>query len=69
MAYCVFRFRHQEGRRAAYQPENNQLGWGLTIFTLVGVAALLIPGLFVWHQFVTVPEGAAQVKVVGLQWR
>src|SRR5258707_15486283 len=22
MAYCVFRFRHTEGRRAAYNPEN-----------------------------------------------
>ncbi len=69
VAYCVFRFRHQEGRRAAYQPENSKLEWGLTVFTSVGIAALLIPGLFVWHQFVTVPEGAAQVEVVGLQWR
>jgi cytochrome c oxidase subunit II len=31
MAYCVFRFRHQEGRRAAYQPENNKLEWSLAI--------------------------------------
>jgi heme/copper-type cytochrome/quinol oxidase subunit 2 len=23
MAYCVFRFRHKEGRQAAYNPENN----------------------------------------------
>jgi cytochrome c oxidase subunit 2 len=24
-AYCVYRFRHQEGRRAAYEPENDKL--------------------------------------------
>jgi len=69
VAYCVFRFRHQEGRRAAYEPENSKLEGWLTIVTAVGVAALLIPGLFVWHDFVTVPAGAAQVEVVGLQWR
>lgn len=69
VAYCVFRFRHQEGRRAAYEPENSKLEWWLTIGTAVGVAALLIPGLFVWGQFVSVPAGAEQVEVVGLQWR
>ena len=37
MAYCVFRFRHQEGRRAAYEPENKKLEWWLTIVTAVGV--------------------------------
>ena len=39
MAYCVFRFRHQEGRRAAYQPENNKLEWLLGIGTTVAVLA------------------------------
>ena len=55
MAYCVFRFRHQAGRQAAYDPENKKLEWWLTIVTAVGVAAMLAPGLFVWNQFVTVP--------------
>jgi cytochrome c oxidase subunit 2 len=48
MSYCVFRFRHQEGRRAAYEPENKKLEWWLTVATAVGVAAMLAPGLFVW---------------------
>jgi cytochrome c oxidase subunit II len=69
MAFCVFRFRHQEGRRAAYQPENNKLEWALAIGTTVAVAALLGPGLFVWYQFVTVPKGAAEIEVVGQQWQ
>jgi len=69
MAYCVLRFRHQEGRRAAYQPENKKLEWWLAIGTAVGVAAMLTPGLFVWNQFVTVPKGASEVEVVGQQWQ
>src|SRR5436853_5646944 len=69
MAYCVFRFRHREGRRAAYEPESKRLEWTLAILTGVGVAAMLTPGLFVWNQFVTMPEGASQVEVVGQQWQ
>ncbi len=68
-AYCVFRFRHQEGRRAVYNPENKKLEWWLTIVTAVGVTAMLVPGLFVWNQFVTVPEGATEVEVIGQQWQ
>ncbi len=68
MAYCVFRFRHQEGTRAAYRPENKRLEWWLAIGTAVGVAAMLTPGLFVWSQFVTVPEEASELEVVGQQW-
>jgi len=69
MAYCVFRFRHTEGRRAVYDPENKKLEWWLTIVTAVGVGAMLAPGLVVWNQFVTVPEGASEVEVIGQQWQ
>ena len=68
MAYCLLRFRHQTGTQAAYEPENKKLEWWLTILTSVGVAALLAPGLFVWHQFVTVPKGADVVEIIGQQW-
>jgi cytochrome c oxidase subunit II len=69
MAYCVFRFRHQEGTRAIYNPENKKLEWWLTIVTGVGVGAMLAPGLFVWNQFITVPQGASEVEVIGRQWQ
>ena len=69
MAYCVLRFRHKEGRQAAYEPENKKLEWWLTILTAVGVALMLAPGLYVWNQFVTVPEEAMEVEVVGQQWQ
>jgi cytochrome c oxidase subunit II len=68
-AYCVYRFRHQEGRRAAYEPENDKLELWLTIATAVGVAALLAPGLYVWGQFVRPPGGASEIEVVGQQWQ
>ncbi|MBB5050485.1 cytochrome c oxidase subunit 2 [Afipia massiliensis] len=69
MAYCVYRFHHKEGRKAAYEPENKKLEWWLTIGTAVGVGAMLAPGLVVWHQFVTVPADATEIEVMGQQWR
>ena len=69
MAYCVFRFRHKPGRRAVYNPESKKLELWLTIVTAVGVAAMLAPGLFVWAQFVTVPQGASEVEAIGQQWQ
>src|SRR6266516_4619517 len=68
MAYFVWRFRHTEGRQAAYNPENKKLEWWLSIGTAIGVAAMLAPGLVVWHQFVTVPADATEVEVMGQQW-
>ncbi len=69
MAYCLLRFRHQPERRAVYNPENKKLEWWLTAVTSVGVAGMLAPGLFVWSQFITVPEGADAIEVMGQQWQ
>jgi len=69
MAYCVYRFRHQPGRQAHYEPESKRLEMWLTIVTGVGVAAMLTPGLFVWRQFITVPEDATDIEILGQQWQ
>ncbi|HEX9770944.1 MAG TPA: cytochrome c oxidase subunit II [Kiloniellales bacterium] len=69
MAYCLFRYRHRKERRAEYEPENKKMEWWLTGLTTVGVAGMLTPGLFVWNQFVSVPEDAAEVEVLGQQWQ
>jgi cytochrome c oxidase subunit II len=69
MAYCVWRFRHKKGQTALYEPENKRLEWWLTIATGIGVAAMLAPGLVVWGQFITVPNDATEVEVVGQQWQ
>src|SRR3546814_17340781 len=69
MAYCVYRYRHKAGRKAAYEPENKKLEGWLTVGTTLGVAGMLAPGLFVWDQFVSVPEEAVAIEVVGQQWQ
>ncbi len=68
MAYCVWRFRHRPGRKAAFDPENRRLELGLTVATALGVAAMLAPGLIVWKDFVTVPDDATEVEVFAQQW-
>src|SRR5271170_2016331 len=68
MAYCIWRFRHRKDIKAHYEPENKKLEWWLTIVTSIGIAAMLAPGLAVWAKFVTVPDGASVVEVVGQQW-
>ncbi|WP_299702186.1 cytochrome c oxidase subunit II [uncultured Tateyamaria sp.] len=68
MAYCVWRFRHEPGRVAAFEPENRRLEIWLTVVTGLGVAAMLAPGLVVWKQFVTVPDDATEVEVFAQQW-
>ncbi|MDN3721607.1 cytochrome c oxidase subunit II [Roseibium salinum] len=69
MAYCLIRYRHKEGSKAVYEPESKRLEIWLTIVTTIGVVALLTPGLYVWAQFVTVPDDATEVEVVGQQWQ
>ena len=68
MSYCVWRFRYSKDRKSDYKPENSKLEWTLTILTTLGVCALLAPGLIVWNKFVTVPEGAVDIEVMGQQW-
>src|SRR5688500_11222734 len=68
LAYAIIRYRHRKGHKAHYEPENKKLEWWLTGVTSVGIAAMLAPGLSVWAKFVTVPEDATAVEVLGQQW-
>jgi len=67
-AYCVIKFRHRPGHKAHYEPESHKLEIFLTVFTSIGVALMLAPGLVAWGDFVRVPEGAMQVEALGRQW-
>lgn len=71
LAYSVFRYRQRKGEasKAVYEPENARLETGLTVLTTLGVAAMLAPGLFVWAQFVSVPEEATEFEAFGSQWQ
>ncbi|WP_339858932.1 c-type cytochrome [Pseudohongiella acticola] len=71
LAYSVYRYRQRKGEpsKAVYEPENARLETGLTVLTTLGVAAMLAPGLFVWAQFVSVPEDATEFEAFGSQWQ
>lgn len=68
MAYAIIKYRAREGGRATYDPENKKLETWLTTLTAVGVAAMLTPGLFVWGDFVDVPDDAIEIEAIGQQW-
>lgn len=69
MAWAIWRYRHRPGNRAHFDPENAKLEKRLTLWTAVGIAGMLAPGLLAWNQFVTVPANAATVEAVGQQWQ
>jgi cytochrome c oxidase subunit 2 len=69
MALSIWRYRHRPGARAHYEPENTLLERRLTLWTAVGIAGMLAPGLIAWAQYVTVPKNAAIVEADGEQWR
>lgn len=69
MAYAIIRYRHRDGLKANYEPENKKLEVWLTVLTAIGVAAMLTPGLFVYAKFVNVPEGATEIEAIGQQWK
>ena len=69
LAYCIWKFRKKPGHNAVYEPENTKLEAWLSVFTTVGVVAMLAPGLFVWATFVTPPDNALEYEVLGQQWQ
>lgn len=68
LAYAIIKYKHRKGLKADYEPENKKLEWWLTVVTAVGVVAMLAPGLWVWADFVTVPEDADEFEAMGQQW-
>lgn len=68
MAYCLYRFRHRPGHRAAYEPLDPRLEVWLGGVTTAAVILLLAPGLAVWGQYISVPEGATEAEAIGAQW-
>ena len=69
MVYSTWKFRHREGARADYEPENPRLELWLTIVTAVGVVAMLAPGLIVWDDYISPPADAQEFEVLSQQWR
>ncbi|NVK42985.1 MAG: cytochrome c oxidase subunit II [Oceanospirillaceae bacterium] len=66
---ALLRYRHRDGIRAHYEPENRRLEWWLIGITTLGIVGLLAPGLVIYNRFVQVPEDAYEVEAVGQQWQ
>ena len=66
---ALVRYRHRSGHRAAYEPHNRKLEWWLIGLTIVGVAALLAPGLFVYADYIRPPRNVLQMELLGQQWQ
>jgi cytochrome c oxidase subunit 2 len=69
MVYALIRYDSRRGGKAHYEPENAKLERRLTLWTTVGIATLLAPGLYAWDKFVTIPTNATIVEAVGQQWQ
>lgn len=69
LAWLLWRYRHRPGRKAHYEPENARLEKQLTLWTGIGIAGMLAPGLIAWNEYVTVPDDAAVVEATGQQWQ
>jgi cytochrome c oxidase subunit 2 len=69
LIYILLRYRHREGRQAAYEPENKKLERWLIGITTVGIAALLAPGLAVYASYIRAPRDALVLEVLGQQWQ
>ncbi|SFC51183.1 cytochrome c oxidase subunit 2 [Polaromonas sp. OV174] len=69
LAYILLRYRHRDGSRAAYEPENRKLERWLIGVTTVLIAALLAPGLVVYANYVSAPREAVVMEVLGQQWQ
>ena len=69
VVYTLWRFRHRDGQRAAYEPENKKLEYWLTGITTVGIIGLLAPGLAVYAAYVSPPADAMVLEIVGQQWQ
>ena len=68
IALAIIRYRHRKGHRADYEPENAALEKRLTLWTGIGIAGMLAPGLIAWNEYVTIPKQAAVIEATGQQW-
>ena len=69
LALALLKYRARQGHKAHYDPENVRLEKHLTIWTGLGIAGMLAPGLIAWNEYVTVPDNAAVIEATGQQWQ
>ena len=68
LAYFLYRYRSQKGRKAEFFAEHHTLERWLIALTSIGIIVLVAPGLFVYSNFIHPPSDAMAVEVVSQQW-
>src|ERR1044072_607075 len=68
-APALLKYRARAGHKAHYEPENIKLERQLTLWTGLGIAGMLAPGLLAWNRYVTVPPNATVIEAAGQQWQ
>jgi len=67
--YFSFKYRHKEGKKAYYYPENNKLELIWTIVPAIVLSILVFTGLKVWNKVMgDPPEDAEVVELMGFQF-
>ncbi|HEY0446574.1 MAG TPA: cytochrome c oxidase subunit II [Allosphingosinicella sp.] len=69
LALAILKYRARAGHKAHYEPENARLEKQLTLWTGIGIAGMLAPGLIAWNEYVTVPDDATVIEATGQQWQ
>lgn len=69
LAYIVFRYRARDGQKATFFADDHKLERNLVLITALGIVVMLGPGLFVYSEFIHLPQNALVVEVLGQQWR
>jgi len=68
MAYYIYRYRGQPGKKALHLVDDHKLEKILIGITSVGIIALLAPGLFVYSKIINPPSDAHTIEVFSQQW-
>lgn len=69
MGVFVFRFQHQENRKAKFYPDNHYLELAWTIIPAITLAILIFTGLRAWNDITSPAAADAEViEVVGQQF-
>ncbi len=69
MAVFVFRFQHQDNRKAKFYPDNHYLELAWTIIPAITLAILIFTGLRAWNDITSPASADAEViEVVGQQF-
>ncbi|MBA3649425.1 MAG: cytochrome c oxidase subunit II [Chitinophagales bacterium] len=67
--YFAWRFKHREGAKAYYYPENNKLEMWWTIIPAIVLTTLVVIGLYRWFQITgPEPKDSSVIEITGRQF-